>query len=459
VIEPKAPPSLSNVLKIQAPDVRVFAITPASRLTLQRGSVWEQIESSGRISPFSKMQIWDALGKGSLNFNQENEFGWIIENRVLQSSLFDKLLEYSSTGNNVEIFSSHTVTSMSLPKEANYNLPSDLPSSSSLPAGSLASLTLSDSSVVQARLVVAADGSNSSLRSQANIGTFGWEYDKHAFVTTIQVSSDLMHTAFQRFLPNGPLAILPLWGNYASIVWTTTPEHAVYLKSLSSIELTQTLNRVLQASHEEFLDALLHRPSSNVAPASEQASLEYHAQFNPNKDVHFLNPSAALSKVFSSLTEVLVNRGSDPLRVPVVAEVVGQRASFPLKAMHANTYVKSRFALLGDSAHAVHPLGGQGLNLGIGDAAELSRVIMQEGMGVGADIGSLNLLRMYELNRRRDVAAMSAGLEFVEKSFSPTIFGHFFEAWPASRNLGLSMINAMGPLKEHISKFAMGSGE
>jgi ubiquinone biosynthesis monooxygenase Coq6 len=157
---------------------------------------------------------------------------------------------------------------------------------------------------------------------------------------------------------------------------------------------------------------------------------------------------AASTAILSSSVAVL---GAPMWQQPPEAlECVGFRASFPLKLSHANKYVAPRVALIGDAAHSVHPLAGQGLNLGLGDVQSLATVL-ERGAKTGQDMGSLRLLDEYEADRKSANLAMTGAVDTIKRLFSS---GPGLAAW--ARNTGMGLINGAGPVKAAIAKYAMG---
>lgn len=186
----------------------------------------------------------------------------------------------------------------------------------------------------------------------AGFQTKGWEYKQTAVICTVKVATN-HSTAWQRFLPTGPFALLPMTSPYSNIVWTTTPETAAALKSMSNSHFVAAANKALIEDYGP-------KPGSKLAEAMAPV-------IGP-----WLGPS-------------VVEQFQEP---PRIVECVTERLSFPLALMHASRYVGQRVALVGDAAHTVHPLAGQGVNLGFGDAASISRVV-QKGVETGHDIGQV----------------------------------------------------------------------
>lgn len=162
------------------------------------------------------------------------------------------------------------------------------------------------------------------------------------------------HCAFQRFLPAGPIALLPVGDTYSNIVWTMSPKESSDCKAMTK---------------DDFVKAVNHALDHGFGP---------HPQ-----------PNSSFDKIFSSFSSDLVSCKESFEVPPKVVNLVSERMVFPLSLVHTNTYAKRRVVLIGDAAHTVHPLAGQGVNLGFGDASVLSKVI-SEGTAVGIDIGQVS---------------------------------------------------------------------
>jgi 2-octaprenylphenol hydroxylase len=244
-------------------------------------------------------------------------------------------------------------------------------------------VTLEDGREIQARLLVAADGANSRVRGLAGIPVRGWGYDQNAVVATVRPERPNRDTAWQRFMPSGPLAFLPINDGRCSIVWSTSPEQAQQLLALEP---------------EAFCEAL----------------------------------GGASDYVLGEILET------------------GPRASFPLRLQHATHYVQPGLALVGDAAHAIHPLAGQGVNLGFLDAATLAEVLT-EARRASRDIGSHGVLRRYERTRKGDNLMMLAAMDGFKR-----LFGNDLAPLRLLRNLGLRLTDSADPVKQLIMRRALG---
>ncbi len=345
-------------------DLRVSAITLASRNIFQSLNAWAGMQQK-RISPLREMQVWDAGGHGAMHFDSaeigEPCLGFIIENRVVLAALFDRLQTF---GNITHLYPA-TIETMQIDD-----------------AG--ARVQLKAGKELRARLLVGADGAHSRIREQAGIRTRGWSYGQKAIVATVTTDQSHNETAWQKFLPTGPLAFLPLdKKNHCSIVWSTSRENA------------ETLLRY--------------------------------------EDPQFIG---ALQTAFGdALGEI---------------KGISARAGFPLALGHAASYAQPRLALAGDAAHSVHPLAGQGVNLGIADACALSEVIL-EAHARNKDIGAYAILRRYERWRKGENIMMLMITDGLNR-----LFGTSAAPIKQLRNIGLNTVNNMPLVKNLLMRHATG---
>lgn len=368
--------------------------------------------NTARIQPYQEMQVWDGVSDARISFDwdsarplftprkptQPTTIAYMIENLNTTTTLLSRLSELGG----VDIFSSTKVDSIDLGKDTE-----------DLDLSSWPVLTLSNGKTLAARLLVGADGANSPVRTFAGIPSRGFDYNRHGVVATLKLEGPGWggpdhKIAYQRFLPSGPMAMLPLPGNMATLVWSTTPERAAKLKSLSPSDFVAMVNAGFRLSPTdlEYLHSI---------PSGQEGEVAWREKHTP------------------------VNQRSIPMRVTDVQ--AGTVASFPLKMRHADTYTGERVALVGDAAHTIHPLAGQGLNQGQGDAAALVRTI-EHAVSTGQDIGSVLALESYNSERYAENNAMLGVCDKLHRLYSA-------ESWPivGLRSLGLRAVDAMGPVK------------
>ncbi|KAL8846272.1 MAG: hypothetical protein Q9221_008627 [Calogaya cf. arnoldii] len=364
------------------------------------------------------MQVWDGLDSSSqISFSRSSSpIATMTENPNLQRALLHRLEELAP----VNTFESTKVASIE-----------DGPSSpleDSLDLSSYPTLTLSSGEKILTRLLVGADGLNSPVRIYAGIPTRGWDYERHGVVATVKyLEHNKYHgdhnavKAYQRFLPSGPIALLAMPGDYATLVWTTTPGKAAKLKSLAQ---------------EDFV-ALV-----NAAFRLDNVDLEY------------------MSSLEDGHTEELNWRSSvtgvkeDVIRIPRMVESVqtGSVASFPLRYRQADSYISSRVALIGDAAHTVHPLAGQGLNMGLADVQSLVNTI-EYTVQHGGDIGDETYLDRYNSEMWMQNNRMLGVTDKLHK-----LYGIGWGPVVGIRSLGLKMVDQLGPVKVWFMKQAGGVG-
>lgn len=355
---------LDHIRPESEPDLRVSAISRASQRIFAAVGAWDGM-TAWRVSPFRDMRVWDAAGFGHIHFDSatigEPLLGWIIENRVIQHALLERAQHLSA----VELL---CPTTLDIAEPLN---------------GSGWRVQLDDGREFTARLLVGADGAQSKVRQLAGIDTRGWNYEQKAVVGNVRTAQPHQETAWQRFLPTGPLAFLPLQDGRCSIVWSTTPEQADTLLALDDAAFAE-----------------------------------------------------ALAEAFDQ-------------RLGEIVEV-GPRGAFPLRLQHTRDYVRPGLALIGDAAHVVHPLAGQGVNLGLLDAATLAEVIL-DAITAGQEIGAFKVLRRYERWRKGDNLLMLGVMDGFKRLFSNPL-----PPVQLLRNLGLNLTDAAGPLKNLIARRAMG---
>jgi len=252
---------------------------------------------------------------------------------------------------------------------------------------------LSNGDEIRARLAVAADGRDSAMREAMGLRVIAWSYPQTGIVATVEHQRPHNGTAYEHFLPSGPFAILPM-----------TPA--------SRGEGQDETNR----------SSLVWTEREDLAPAMMKlAESEFNAEISRRFGAHLGATKAA-----------------------------GPRWSYPLKFHLARGYVAPRFALAGDAAHGIHPIAGQGLNLGFKDAAALAECVLDAGR-IGLDIGNPDTLKRYERWRRFDSLALAASTDALNRLFSNDI-----APIRLARDFGLGVVDGIAPLRRFFMRHAGG---
>lgn len=347
----------------QAYDLRVSAVSIASQKMFEAIGAWPLMLDK-RACPYRRMLVWDGEQGGETLFDSGEIYqpvlGNIVENRVIQLSLLEVLKSFD----NIEWICPDKIVSVSEePDEVR--------------------LELESGRVLKSQLLVGADGANSTVRRLCEIEINRTPYGQHALVATIETELNQQDITWQRFVPSGPQAFLPLKGNRASMVWYNSEEEVTRLKALDSTAFIQEM----EATFPERLGKIT---------------------------------------------------------------ALKERGSFPLIKSHAKTYVKNRVVLIGDASHTIHPLAGQGVNLGLMDAAVLAEIVLLKN-AAGEDFGKLSVLRKYERARRGYNTAMISAMD---------VFHQTFKERPLPirvlRSAALDMADKLGPVKKVAMKYAMG---
>ena len=242
---------------------------------------------------------------------------------------------------------------------------------------------------------MAADGRDSLLRDAQGINVVGWSYPQTGIVATVEHERPHNGVAYEHFLPSGPFAILPM-----------TP-----------------------ASSSE---AVGHNKAN-------RSSLVWTEAKNKAATMLALDDDAFNAEVASRFGEHLG-----------ATKIIGPRWSYPLAFHLAHSYIAPRFALAGDSAHGIHPIAGQGLNLGLKDVAALAETLL-DAARLGRDIGGVDVLGRYQRWRRFDSFTLAAGTDALNRLFSNDI-----APIRQLRDLGLGVVDAIGPARRFFMRHAGG---
>lgn len=364
---PVAPPALPAARDVDSFDSRVSALNRQSVALLQDLGAWSAI-AGYRSCAYRHMRVWDADGTGHIAFDAAEvdcpELGHIVENRAVIAALLARI----DSAADIAVLAPRRLRAIVRGEEA-------------------VTLELEEGAPVEARLLVAADGALSSVRELLGFRTREWDYGHRALVATVATERPHEATAWQRFMPSGPLAFLPLPGederHFCSIVWSLQDERAEDVLALDDSDFNSALG-----------EAFEHR----------------------------------LGRVLAS----------------------SRRAAFPLRQRHAVDYVQPRVALVGDAAHTIHPLAGQGINLGFKDVAVLAQEVLAA-QRRGIDPGQLPVLRRYQRRRKGENLLMMGAMD---------TFKYLFEQRAPAlrwlRNAGMTGVGRAGPLKQGIMRRAMG---
>lgn len=347
-------------------DLRVSAISLASENLLAQLGAWQQIKAGRRICPYQRLGVWEqefSYTEFDAKDIGQNHLGHIVENRLLQLSLWQEIEKHS----NISMYCPNTLQRIDHQER-------------------FVELTLNNEKITS-KLLIAADGANSKVRQLVGIGITGWDYQQSAMLINVETKSPQDNITWQQFFETGPVAMLPLTGEselggYASLVWY---HHRDEIKRLASLS---------------------------------------HALLQQEIAVKF------------------------PKRLGEVKVI--DKGSFPLTRRHANQYHKNRVLLLGDAAHSINPMAGQGVNLGFKDVSGLKNVI-SNAIANGECWHEQQVLMRYEQLRRKDNLLMMSGMDALYGTFShPSPFIKAF------RNAGLVFANKVPYLKKKALAYACG---
>jgi 2-octaprenyl-6-methoxyphenol hydroxylase len=344
---------------------QAYAVHMSSQLILQGIGVWDKILP--QIETFRQVRLSDADHPEVVEFQPVDlgteVLGYVAEHQALLTPLQEFLQECPNV---------------------KYLCPAEVVQTQYQPDGVEIALNIEgESRNIRTRLIVAADGARSRLRQSAGIKTKGWQYWQSCIVAIVKPEKPHNNTAYERFWPSGPFAILPLPENRCRIVWTEPHEKAKALVALDD---------------EQFLAELSRRYGDRMGKL----------------------------------------------------QLEGDRFVFPVQLMQSDRYVLPRLALVGDAAHCCHPVGGQGLNMGIRDAAALAQVI-QSAYNQGEDIGSLRVLKRYERWRQQENLTILGFTDLLDRIFSNNLLPVVM-----IRRLGLLMLRRVHPVKKYALQLMTG---
>ena len=359
-------------------DDRTTALGNASRRIFESLGVWEDI--APQAAAIRTIHVSDAGRFGFARLRAEEQgidaFGYVVANRVIGKALWRRLSEYPPAPTHMRSRESNGIA-VRVPAK---------PEGVEITADCVKFTCVSDVSgreLVEARLVVAADGAHSSVRAAAAIEADVEDYDQIAIVANVAADRPHDGTAFERFTPSGPLAVLPLHDGSFGVIWTCHPQDAA---------------RVLSLDDDSYL-----------------RELQTRFGWRAGKFIR-----------------------------------VGQRASYPLKLTRATATTATRTVLIGNAAQALHPVAGQGFNLGLRDAAMLAEVIAN---APEDDVGTPELLQRFAQWRAADRGGVVGFTDGLVK-----LFGSSRPGVGILRNLGLLMFDLAPPAKSALARVSAGFG-
>ena len=345
-------------------DARVSAMNAVSQRMLQQIGVWSLLQHPS-YAPLLALTAWDSMGGAEITFDSADvgasALGAIVENREIMRVLWEMLRQDAG----VEFICPAQAVAIQKNEKS-------------------MCLILDQNKQINTQLIIGADGANSWVRTHMSCEVKTRPYEQSAVVAVVAIEQSHQHTGWQVFLPNGPLALLPLSSvHHCAIVWSTTEMQA---NDLIAMEV---------------------------------------AAFN-----------AEINNAFGTrLGEI---------------KLINTPKAIPLIMRHAKRYVERGIALIGDAAHTIHPLAGQGANLGLMDAACLVQSII-DAKTADRDIGSLRVLRRYERWRKGDNSLMLLVMRGLKELFGAS------SLWVTQiRNLGLNVTNQSNLLKNYFMQLAMG---
>lgn len=358
VIEHHAPDEFDSA---RQPDVRISAISSASVALLKSLGVWEAIRDM-RSHAYRQLETWE-WESAHVSFNATElglpELGHMVENHVLQRALWKALEAHS----NVTLLCPSQLIHIQS-QEGRWTL------------------DFADGEKLAVAMVIGADGANSKIRQWAGIGIHAWDYRQSCMLITVKCKDAPGDSTWQHFTPTGPHAFLPLFDNWASLVWYDTPARIRQLQAMTMPQLQKAIT----------------------------------ANF--------------------------------PARLGDITPVAC--GAFPLTRRHALHYVQQGLALIGDAAHTIHPLAGQGVNLGYRDVDALLEVMINA-RNQGENWADVRILKRYQLRRQVDNFIMQSGMDLFYAGFSNDL-----GPLRVIRNLGLMAAQRGGALKRQALRYALG---
>lgn len=382
---------------------RCVSITPATIDYLKKIGTWNFIKEE-RIQNYDYIKTYDGLSGAAMDFDAPS-MGTLIENYNLQAAAYERVLQLNEEQpeNKLVIKDGNKVTHIATDSETGCPV-----------------VKLASEEKIRTRLLIGCDGGRSPVRKFAQIPSRGWAYNRWGIVGTLKYKDTGFRspTGWQRFLPTGPLAQLPMPDDYLSIVWSVPPELAMIVSGLTDDQFVLMLNAASRLTQDEL--EVLYKLARDKPEQFEKEAKWRLDMFNAK----------------------LTTESEQQYPQEIESIVPKSRGRFPLKLSHADDYVDERIALVGDAAHTTHPLAGQGLNMGQADIQCLVKTL-ETARERGLDYGTKFALDPYFSSR---YPVNNATLGVVDKIHK--IYGTDFAPIVCARSLGVNILNNLPFIKD-----------
>ena len=435
LIEARDAPTAHPMPAREIPHPRSYALSPQSLEflgLLDNPEMAEQV----KLGPYASMQIWEAHNPATMKFHTDDLpfdetkphhpklLGAVVEDIPLVRALWEPL----------ELNPKNTLTTSSTLEKL------QMPTAN--PDG-LVTYKTSQNTCHQTRLLVAADGAQSPIRKELGVQQMQWEYGRHALTFTVELEEEdsLPRTAYQKFVHGagkgmGPLALLPTHSpRHAIVVWSTTPELVEKWKMTDDNDaLVEHLNSLLQQGPQR-LPPLVERTSSG----GSTPPLINNILFGVERVLDTVQDAGAMMSANSSRAW---------MAPPLISQLVSPKLSFPLACRNVPHYhAAKRVVLIGDAAHTVHPMAGQGLNLGLASVQSLVQSLVKM-EAVGMDVTTNNLEAEM---RKRHAANTSAilGIHTLHELFKADDVPIMH-----AKSFGMNVLQQVGPLRRKLVQAA-----
>lgn len=381
---------------------RVVSVTPTSIDFLKKIGAWQHVKID-RTQNYNTIKTYDGVSGAELEMDSD-DLATMIENFNIQSGVYQRVLELNKENPSNELDIIDKTKVLSIDKDENSEWPV---------------VHLENGDSIKTRLLIGCDGNNSPVRKFAQIESRGWAYNRWGIVGTVKYKDDNVFrdaTGWQRFLPTGTFALLPMPNNWCSFVWAVPPELSNVLMKLNDDKFLAMMNAAQKLSTDE-LDYLYDLAREDSPELIDEVNWR-----------------------LSEFNKTLKNPDSFPVELESI--IPNCRGKFPLKLTHADCYVDERVALVGDAAHTTNPLAGQGLNMGQGDAMSLIETL-EKSTERGLDIGNRMSLEPYFSDRYLPNHVLLGVVDKIHKihstDFPPIVW---------ARSLGVNAINNLPFVKD-----------